>query len=128
MNELLKSLINAPGVSGDESCISGRIKELLGKKLPVTEDNMGNLMVFKKGTGPESVKMTIMVAAHMDEIGIVATYIEKNGFIRFAGVGWVSPFFAMGQEVIFKDGTVGSVFYEQDIEKLEDLKLTKMFI
>ena len=69
---------------------------------------MGNLIAVKKGTAAK-----IMVAAHMDEIGVIVTYIDKKGFLRFSNVGGVSPYILLGQRVRFENGTVGTVGMEK---------------
>ena len=48
----------------------------------IRKDTMGNLIAVKKGEGP-----SIMLAAHMDEIGLMVKYIDENGFLRFVGIG-----------------------------------------
>ena len=85
-------------------------------------DKMGNLFAVKKGTGTK-----VMVAAHMDEIGVIITYIDKNGFLRFSNIGGVSPFIMLGQRVVFANGTVGTI----GMEKLDDIKkltLDKLYL
>jgi putative aminopeptidase FrvX len=69
-----------------------------------------------------------MIAAHMDEIGIMATFIDENGFIRFTNIGGVSPFTSIGQRVRFKNGTIGVISFEEKLEDIKKLKLQKMFI
>ena len=86
--ELLKKLSNAHGVSGSEGSLHAVIRrELKGCVDEVTEDVMGNLIAVKKGN-----KFRVMIAAHMDEIGLVVKYIDDKGFIRFAALGgWYAP-------------------------------------
>jgi endoglucanase len=69
-----------------------------------------------------------MVAAHMDEIGVIATYIDEKGFIRYSNIGWVSPYYLLGQRVRFKGGTAGAIFYEEKLEDFKNLKLSNMYI
>lgn len=124
MFELLKSLTEKFGVSGNEEEIRDFIKSKIKKHVDDIEiDALGNLIATKKGKGKR-----IMVAAHMDEIGIMATHIDDKGFIRFSNIGWVSANYALGQRVMFKNGTVGTVFYEEQLEDLKGLKLSNMYI
>ncbi|MCX8132136.1 MAG: M42 family metallopeptidase [Clostridia bacterium] len=124
MFDLVRKFTNAFGVSGNEEEISEVIKtEIKDKVDEIYSDTLGNLIAVKKGTGKK-----IMLAAHMDEIGIMATYIDEKGFIRFSNIGWVSPYYSLGQKVRFKNGTTGSVFYEEKIEEMKDLKLSRMYI
>lgn len=124
MFDLVKKLTGAFGVSGNEEEIRDTIiGEIRGKVDEIRADVMGNLIAVKKGTGKK-----IMTAAHMDEIGIMATTIDEKGFIRFSGLGGVSQYYSLCQRVRFKNGTVGAVFYEEKLEDMKDLKLSNMYI
>ena len=109
MKKLLKKLSETYGPSGREDRIRDVITgELQGFCDEVFTDKMGNLITVKKGTAAK-----IMVAAHMDEIGVIVTYIDKKGFLRFSNVGGVSPYILLGQRVRFENGTVGTVGMEK---------------
>lgn len=124
MFELLKKLTAAFGVSGNEEEVREVImNEIKGKVDEIQVDALGNLIAVKKGKGKK-----VMVAAHMDEIGIMANYIDDKGFIRFSNIGWVSQYFALGQKVKFKNGTLGAVFYEEKLEDMKNLKLSSLYI
>ncbi len=86
--DLLKKLSNAHGVSGSEGSVHAVIrKELKGCVDEIYEDTMGNLIAIKKGN-----KFKVMIAAHMDEIGLMVKYIDEKGFIRFVALGgWYAP-------------------------------------
>jgi endoglucanase len=124
MLELVRKLTGAYGVSGNEEEIREIIKEEIKDKVDeITVDPLGNLIAVKRGKGRK-----IMLAAHMDEIGVMATYIDEKGFIRFSSVGWVSQYYALGQKVRFKNGTAGVLFYEEKLKEMKDLKLPVMYI
>ena len=69
-----------------------------------------------------------MLAAHMDEIGVMATFIDDKGFIRFSNIGFVSAYYALAQRVKFKNGIIGTIFYEEKLEDMKNLKLSNMYI
>jgi putative aminopeptidase FrvX len=124
MFELVRKLTGSFGVSGNEEKIREIIKSEIQDKVDDIEiDALGNLIAVKRGKGKK-----IMVAAHMDEIGIMATYIDENGFIRFSSIGWVSQYYALSQRVKFKNGTTGVIFYEEKLDDMKNLKLSKMYI
>ncbi|MCX7843156.1 MAG: M42 family metallopeptidase [Clostridia bacterium] len=124
MFDLIKRLCQSFGVSGNEEDIRDVIKSEIGNKLnEVRVDALGNLIAVKKGKGKK-----IMVAAHMDEIGVLATFIDEKGFIRFSNIGGVSQFFALGQRVKFRNGVTGAVFYEEKLDDMKNLKLSSMYI
>ncbi len=82
MKKLLKRLSEAHGVPGSE----GEVRDIMSKELSrhceIEVDRMGNL-IAKKGDG----KKKVMLAAHMDEIGLMVKHIDEKGFIRFAALG-----------------------------------------
>lgn len=121
MTELLKELtqINAP--SGKEEEMRRTIREHLPETAEVREDALGNLIVHMPGNGKK-----LMFAAHMDEIGIMVTYAEEKGFLRFTNVGGVSAANIMHSKVTF-DGGVKGIITTDDAKK-KDLKLSDMYI
>jgi len=111
MKELIKKLTEAYGPSGREEQIREVIKgEIEGVADEMKVDAMGSLIALKRGSG-EGLK--VMLAAHMDEIGIIATHVDEKGFIRFASVGSVNPLTLLGGRVVFADGTVGTIGLEK---------------
>ena len=69
-----------------------------------------------------------MLAAHMDQIGLIVTNIDENGFLRFANIGGVSPFNVIHRRVVFQNGVTGAVSYETELEDIKKLRLNKMYI
>lgn len=124
MQETLKLVTQVFGVSGNEDEIRETITNEIKKHVDdIRVDAMGNLIAVKRGK-----KKKIMLAAHMDEIGIIATFIDDNGFIRFSNIGGVSQLTALGQRVRFRNGTIGTVSKEEKLEDIRGLKLAKMYI
>ena len=81
MKELIKSLVETYGPSGCEDQVRAKIEALVRPHVDdVRTDALGNLIAYKKGTGGGK---RVMVAAHMDEIGIIVTHVDKQGFLRF---------------------------------------------
>ena len=106
--EVLKKLAQCGSVSGEEQAISALISEELSEFEQYT-DALGNLIVHKKGTGK-----TILFAAHMDEIGIMVTYLEKNGFLRFSNIGGLYTKDLLGRRVRFANGRIGVIGTESE--------------
>jgi tetrahedral aminopeptidase len=125
VKELIKRLTECYGPSGSE----GRVRELIAGELPAgvetRVDALGSLIAHRPG-GKGGRRL--MLAAHMDEIGVVVTHVDKNGFLRFAGVGGVGALPLAGGRVLFADGTAGVI----GMERLEDASrvpsLEKFFI
>ena len=124
MFELIKKLSDAFGVSGNEEEIREVIiNEIKDKVDEYKVDALGNLIAVKKGTGKK-----VMIAAHMDEIGVMVTHIDDKGFLRFSNIGWVSQFYSLSQRVRFKNGTTGVIFYEEKVDDVKNIKLSSMYI
>lgn len=123
MKHLLKKLSEAYGPSGREESVARVIQEEIEAHVDeVYRDILGNLYAVKKGSGP-----SIMLAAHMDEIGVIVTFIEEKGFLRFSNIGGISPYVLLGQHVVFENGTVGVVAMEK-VDDIKKLTLDKMYI
>ncbi|KAB3534021.1 M42 family metallopeptidase [Alkaliphilus pronyensis] len=97
--DFLKRLTEAYGVSGYEGEASTIIQEFF-KPLcdDVTTDSLGNLICLKKGSKANGKK--IMLAAHMDEIGLMVKDIDENGFVWFTNIGGIDQRTLLCQEVI----------------------------
>lgn len=93
--ELLEKLVNAHGPSGHEQAVRNLIMHEIKPFVDeVYVDKFGNLVAHKKGKGPR-----VMIAAHMDEIGLMAKQINPRGHIKFAIVGGIEPLTLIGQRV-----------------------------
>lgn len=131
MDAKIKELIMAAGVSGYESGIAQILKselERLGAQ--VTVDDFGNV-IARKGSG----RKKIMLAAHMDEIGLMVKYITKEGYIHFIKIGGIDDRILPAQKVIIKAkenvfGIIGSKppHLLKDEEKKNPLRYEDMFI
>lgn len=107
MLNLLKELCAIPSVSGREEKLRAFIISKIDGYCEYEVDPNGNLICFKKGKKRPAKK--IMVDAHMDEVGIIVSYIGANGFIKFQTVGGIDPMVMLGRKVVFENGTVGVV-------------------
>ena len=96
--DLLKELTELPGIAGHEDAIRARMVALL---TPLTDevrtDALGNIIALKRGT--DGTGKRLMLAAHMDEIGLVVTKLDR-GFLRFATIGGINGRVLPSQEVV----------------------------
>lgn len=107
VKELLRKLSDAHGVSSYEGSVRDIIRtELEGHVDEFTEDAMGNLVAIRRGGD-----FKIMVASHMDEIGLMVQYIDDEGFIRFVPIGgWFGPVLYTQRVILHgKKGSVAGV-------------------
>lgn len=98
---LLKRLSETPGVSGREE----RVRALVIEELrPLVDelrvDALGNVIAVKKGSGQDSERRRVMLAAHMDEIGFMVKYIDDDGFVRVQPLGGFDPRVLVAQRVV----------------------------
>lgn len=123
---LLKTLqaLNAcHGPSGDEAQISATLESMVAPFVDeCRRDTMGNLIAHKKGKGPR-----LMFAAHMDSIGCIVTYIEKEGFLRFCKMGGLHAPDLIAAPVRFKSGVRGVICLDEKVET-KDMTLDDLYI
>lgn len=132
MDELLKRIINAAGIPGYESQIAGIMRDEFKKRgMSPHIDSFGNV-IAKKGKG----RKKIMLAAHMDEVGLVVRHISKEGFLSFVKVGGIDDRVLAAQRVIVKSaqgdclGIIGTKppHLLKEEERKQPLKYEDMFI
>jgi len=132
MDALLKKIITASGVSGYESEIAKIMYEELKKSCDeVAIDNFGNV-IAKKGSG----KKKVMLAAHMDEIGLLVKNITKDGFVGFIKVGGIDDRILPAQRMVIKSkkgdcsGIIGvkPPHLQKEEERRQGIKYEDMFI
>src|SRR5439155_20999722 len=103
--ELLRRLLTAPGPSGYEGAVAAIWREAASSFATVTSDAMGSSVARVAGTGDGPL---LGVLGHIDEIGLMVTHVDANGFVYFLTVGGQRPDVLHGQrvEVATKDGPV----------------------
>ena len=135
MKELIKKLTETFSPSGYEDAIR---KVILNEINTLADefrvDALGNIIARKgeqSAKGPSSSSgqgKRVMVAAHMDEIGLIATHIDENGFVRFTPVGVPFARYLLGGRVRFVNGVQGVIGSER-LEKYNEIPpADKMFI
>jgi putative aminopeptidase FrvX len=115
--DFLKRLLSTPGPSGYEEAAAKVWREEAGKFAEVRGDRMGNsFATIGAGGSPK-----VMLAGHIDEIGVMITHIEENGLLRFTGVGGWDSQVLVGQRirVLAKDGEVAGVIGKKAIHVME---------
>ena len=108
MLELLKELCRLDGVSGEEDRVRDCIRRYAEPYADqIRTDALGNLIVFKRGARPTGHKL--MLAAHMDEVGVIVTHVTDEGFLKFDFVGGVDRRVAIGKPVVLGPDRVPGV-------------------
>ena len=96
--KLLEKLCTVEGISGDE----GSVREIIINEIKpfadeIKTDNLGNIIVFKKGKNRAKAKL--MLSAHMDEVGFMVTDITSDGYLKFDEVGGLDRRVVLGKTV-----------------------------
>ena len=105
---MLETLCNLDGVSGNEH----RVREFIIDSISpytdnITVDTMGNIIAVKKGTNPSG--KTVLVCAHMDEVGFIISEICDNGFLKFKPVGGIDPRILLSKKVLVGEEKIPGV-------------------
>lgn len=126
MKELLEKLTSAFGPSGYESQVRDLILETIKDDIDEYRiDALGSL-ITRKGTRKENGKR-IMVSAHMDEIGLMVTHVDDQGFAYVTNLGGVRPLNCISNRVVFANGTEG-MLCARDMKPREIPPMDKLFI
>jgi len=129
MKKLLQNLTEAFGPSGYED----RVREIVRAEVEsladeIKVDVLGSLIVRKRPSKQVAATKKIMIAAHMDEIGLIASHVDKNGFIRFSPIGGVLRRYVVGGRVRFLNGTQGVLGFDR-LDNVNELPmLDKVYI
>lgn len=114
VKKLLQTLTEALGPSGYED----EVREVVRKAVTpladeISVDTLGNLIARKRPGKPGKDDRKIMVAAHLDEIGVIASHVDENGFVRFSPLGNVLRRYVPGSRVRFLNGTLGMIGFDR---------------
>ena len=114
LKELIRKLVESFGPVGFEddvrAIIRTEIKDLADE---IRVGKLGDLIAVKHGRGGGQ---KIMLVAHMDEIGLMVTHVDKRGYLRVAPLGGVFPLYSVGARVRFADGRLGVL----EVDRRED--------
>lgn len=129
MKQLLKMLTETPGPSGYEDAVRRLVlKEVKPLADHVRVDALGSVIAHVKPAKGAKNPKRVMFAAHMDEIGVMVSHVDKKGFVRFTNIGGVFGRYALGERVKFLNGVSGVIGYDR-LEKIDDiLPINKMYI
>ena len=103
----LESLCALAGISGREKSVREYIISEIAGFAEYSVDALGNLLVLKKGA--EKPKNKVMLAAHMDEVGLIVTYITDEGYLKFTPVGGVDSRVIIGRTIFAGDNNTPGV-------------------
>ncbi len=107
MTELLRKLCIIDGTSGDEGAVRDFVISQIKDHCEYRVDNLGNIIAFKKGKNTPQKK--VLIDAHLDEVGLIVTHIENDGFLRFKTVGGIDTAALLFRRVLINGKTLGVI-------------------
>lgn len=133
--ELLQEIVEAPGAPGFENTIRETIQSIIEPYVDdLSIDGIGNLIAR---VGPKRGAPVVMAVAHMDEIGLISTYVDDSGFIRFHTLGGFDPSTLITQRVLVHTadaedlmGVIGSkpIHVQSATERKKAPKIESLYI
>ena len=125
IERLLKELTEASGIAGHETEVRHLIQNHFKTLGEVSHDKLGSVICKKSGQAPQP---RVMLAAHMDELGFVVSYITKDGFIRFSALGGWWDHVLLAQRVTIRTvkGDVAGLIGAKPPHLLSDEERTKL--
>jgi endoglucanase len=129
VKKLLQTLTETFGPSGYEDNVRAIVRaEVESLADEVRVDALGNLIARKRPGRAAREPRRVMVAAHMDEIGLIVSHVDENGFLRFSPIGGVFRRYVVGGRVRFLNGVQGVIGYDR-LDNLNELPtLDKVYI
>ena len=123
--DLLRDLLTAPGPSGYERAPNAVWRSAAEGFAEARSDTLGSSVARVPGTGDGPL---LAVVGHIDEIGLIVTQIDDEGFLHFSGVGGWDWQILVGQrvEVTTRDGVVPGVVGKKPIHLLKDEERKKV--
>jgi putative aminopeptidase FrvX len=129
VKKLLQTLTQTFGPSGYEDEVRKIVRsEVESLADEVRVDTLGNLIARKRPSKPSRDTKKVMIAAHMDEIGVIVSHVDENGFVRFSPLGGVFRRYVLGGRVRFLNGTQGILGFDR-LDNVNELPtLDKVYI
>src|SRR5919201_5490418 len=117
--DVLRALLTAPGPSGYEAAPARVWREAADAFAEVSGDVLGSSVARVKGTGDGPL---LALVGHIDEIGLVVTHIDDEGYLHFIGIGGWDAQILVGQRIALttRDGPVLGVIGKKPIHLLKD--------
>lgn len=129
MRNLIKKLSDLRAVSGREYQINGEVKDILMPYCDSVEiDQLGSVIGLKKSKKPDAP--SIMIEAHLDEIGLMVTAITDDGYLKFTNVGGVDNRILPSLEVVVhgKRDVYGVIAPSDNGDSSKSFKMNELYV
>ncbi len=115
MIALLEKLVHTFGPSGQEQAVAAFVQTEIAPYVDdIRQDALGNLIALKRG---QAGGKKVMLAAHMDEIGVLVSHVDEKGFCRVRPLGGLGTLVLLSSRVRFANGTIGVFGVEREERK-----------
>jgi endoglucanase len=117
--DVFRALLAAPGPSGYETTAAAAFRDACSPIADAVEtDHIGSTVATLNGSGGGP---SVAIMGHIDEIGLIVTHIDENGFLWFQSIGGWDPLILIGQrvDVITRDGIIPGVAGRKPIHLLD---------
>ncbi|MDQ6749368.1 MAG: M42 family metallopeptidase [Actinomycetota bacterium] len=117
--DVLRALLTAPGPSGYETAPAAAWRQAAGQFAEVSSDTLGSSVARVPGTGGGPL---LALVGHIDEIGLIVTHIDDDGYLYFEGIGGWDWQILVGQrvEISTRGGAIPGVVGKKPIHLLKD--------
>lgn len=123
--KLLREILEPFGPSGREQAAAEVIRRNLEPYCDeLWTDPLGNLYALRRGTSGKK----IMLTAHMDQIGLIVTDIDENGFVYVARVGGTPTVLSVAREIVFENGVHGVTYYGSKTKKIGEIGMESIYV
>ncbi len=125
LESALHALTAVYGPSGREHRVREAISALAAPLCETLQtDPLGNLIALRPGKSGKR----LMLTAHMDQIGLMVTDVQEDGFLRVTAIGGLKPAMAIARRVVFESGALGTVYYETKTKSPGEAEMEDLFI
>lgn len=123
--KLLRDILEPFGPSGREEAVQEVIRDFLAPYCDeIWTDALGNLYALRRGKSGKK----IMLSAHMDQIGLIATDIDEHGFVYVARVGGTPTILSIAREIVFENGVHGVTYYGSKTKKVGEIGMEDLYV
>jgi len=124
---LVKRLSEAHGVAGSEESVRDLVRDQVkGYVDQVRTDSLGNLIAHRRGTG--AARKKLMLTAHLDETGLIVTFVDSAGFARVGLLGKVKASSLPGTRCRFANGEQGVIGKQDKGSKPGETDVESLFV
>lgn len=127
LHALVKRLSDAHGAAGSEQEVRELVRaEVKAHVDQVRTDALGNLIAYRRGSG--AARKKVMLSSHLDEAGLIVTFVDADGFARISLLGKLKPSILPGARCRFANGAQGVIGRQDKGGAREQVEVENLFV